>query len=65
MNLVLHLRSRCIDGQYAATQESKAAAKALLDAHMELRQGFRMCWCSRMWPGREPLVTEQTISSIP
>jgi hypothetical protein len=57
LNLILHLRA---DGL-----ADPAAARALLDAHKELRQGFHSVWVFADSAEHEPLVTEQTISDIP
>lgn len=62
LNLILHLSG---EDAADANARSKAAAKAFLDAHIELRQAFQSVWVFAEMAGREPLVTEQTISSIP
>ena len=65
LNLILHLAAN--DGSDAAvvTGWSKAAAQAVLDAHMELRQAFQQVVVFAGAEGHEPVVTEQTISNIP
>lgn len=65
LNLILHLRGDDASDPATVTNRSKAVAKAFLDAHMELRQAFRQVWVFAGSDGREPLVTEQTISEIP
>jgi hypothetical protein len=65
LNLILHLRTDDLTDPAAATARSKAAAQAMLDAHIELRQAFHGVWVFADSAGHEPLVTEQTISSIP
>jgi hypothetical protein len=65
LNLVLHVPADGVGGPAVGIDHSKAAAKAFLDAHMELRQAFAAVWIFAESEGREPLVTEQTISSIP
>lgn len=65
LNLILHLRADDLADPAAATARSKAAAQALLDAHIELRQAFHGVWVFADSAGHEPLVTEQTISTIP
>jgi hypothetical protein len=65
LNLILHLRADDLADPTAATARSKAAAQALLDAHIELRQAFHGVWVFADSAGHEPLVTEQTISNIP
>jgi hypothetical protein len=65
LNLILHLRADDLTDPAAATARSKAAAQAMLDAHIELRQAFHGVWVFAESAGHEPLVTEQTISNIP
>lgn len=65
LNLVLHLAGDSSMSTAEATAESKAAAQAFLDAHMELRQAFHNVLVFTDVAGRAPMVTEQTISSIP
>ena len=65
LNLILHLRSDDLADAAAAGARSKAAARAFLDAHIELRQAFQNVWVFADSAGHEPLVTEQTISDIP
>jgi hypothetical protein len=65
LNLILHLRADDLTDPAAATARSKAAAQAMLDAHIELRQAFHGVWVFADSAGHEPLVTEQIISSIP
>ena len=65
LNLILHVRADNLNDSAAAKARSNAAAKALLDAHKELRQGLHSVWVFADSAGHEPLVTEQTISDIP
>jgi hypothetical protein len=65
LNLILHIPVDGVGDAAAAVARSKAAAKALLDVHIELRQAFNGVWIFADSEGHEPLVTEQTISNIP
>jgi len=65
LNLILHIPVDGVSDPAVAIARSKAAAKAFLDAHMELRQAFSGLWIFADSEGHEPLVTEQTISNIP
>ncbi len=65
LNLVLHIEGEPSTDAAAGAAESKAAARSFLDAHIELRQAFSSVWIFLDIAGREPLVTEQTISNIP
>ena len=65
LNLVLHIPVDGVGDAAAAIARSKAAAKALLDAHIELRQAFSEVWIFADSEGHQPLITEQTIASIP
>jgi hypothetical protein len=65
LNLILHLNVDDLADAAAITLRSKAAAQAVLDAHMELRQAFQGVWVFADAAGHEPVVTEQTISNIP
>lgn len=65
LNLVLHLHADSLADPTAAKARSLAAAEALLDAHQELRQGFKSVWIFADASGHEPLLTQQTISDIP
>jgi hypothetical protein len=65
MNLILHLQAGDVNDPAILTARSKAAAQAVLDAHMELRQAFHEVWIFTGSQGHEPLVSEQTISTIP
>jgi hypothetical protein len=65
LNLILHVRVDDLTDAAAVTARSKAAAQALLDAHIELRQAFHGVWVFADSAGHEPVVTEQTISNIP
>ena len=65
LNLILHLQVQDVSDPVIITARSKAAAQAVLDAHMELRQAFHGVWVFAGLQGHEPLVTEETISNIP
>jgi hypothetical protein len=65
LNLVLHLNAEYLADPAAAKARSNAAAKALLDAHKELRQGFSSVWVFAGAAGHEQQLTAQTISEIP
>jgi hypothetical protein len=65
LNLILHVRADDLTDATAVTARSKAAAQAMLDAHIELRQAFHGVWVFADSAGHEPVVTEQTISNIP
>ncbi len=65
LNLILHIPVDGVSDSAVTIARSKAAAKAFLDAHMELRQAFSGVWVFADSEGHEPLVTEQTIANIP
>ncbi len=65
LNLIVHVEGDAATNSADAAAESKAAAQALLDEHIELRQAFHDVVVFMDVAGREPLVTEQTISNIP
>jgi len=65
LNLIIRLQATEGSDPTTVTSSSKAAAQAVLDAHMELRQAFHQVWVFAGADGREPFVTEQTISEIP
>ena len=75
LNLILHLIGDGLTSGAAAEERGKAAARAMIDAHMELRQAFYSVWVFTIPPGStetaagapgpQPLVTEQIVSSIP
>ncbi len=65
LNLILHIPADGVSDPAEVIARSKAAAQALLDAHIELRQAFSGVWIFAESEGHEPLVTEQTISNIP
>lgn len=65
LNLVLHVATDDVSDPTVVTARSKAAAQAVLDAHVELRQALQRVWVFAEAEGHEPLVTEQTISNIP
>jgi hypothetical protein len=64
LNLILHLRADFIADPQAAKARSLAAAKALLDAHTELRKDFKDVWVFVDSPGHEPAVTVQAIADM-
>jgi hypothetical protein len=65
LNLAVHVEGEGSADAATAMAQSKAAARAILDEHMELRQAFHDVVVFMDIPGREPLVTEETISDIP
>jgi hypothetical protein len=65
LNLILHLHADNLADPAVVKISSIAAAKALLDAHKELRPAFHSVWVFADSAGHEPLVTEQSISDIP
>jgi hypothetical protein len=65
LDLVLHIPADGARDAAATIARSKEAAKALLDAHIELRQAFSGVWIFADSEGHEPLITVQTITSIP
>ena len=58
MNLILHVEGNASNDSAAATAHSKAAAQAMLDAHIELRQAFHNVLVFTDVAGHAPLVTE-------
>lgn len=77
LDLMLHLRAEVAGDATGGTTGAKAAdpnaaklrnraaAKALLDAHKELRKGFDRVLVFADTPGQAPLVTDETIGEIP
>ncbi|MGC9198312.1 MAG: hypothetical protein ACP5E5_05160 [Acidobacteriaceae bacterium] len=75
LNLILYLIGEDLSNSAAAEEHSKAAARAMIDAHIELRQAFHSVWVFTVPPGSaaadgsetgaQPVVTEQLVSSIP
>jgi hypothetical protein len=65
LNLILHIAAGDGSDPAVVIARSKAGAQAVLDAHTELRQAFQQVWVFASAEGREPVVTEQTISNIP
>ncbi len=75
LNLILHLIGDGLTAGAAAEERGKEAARAMIDAHVELRQAFYSVWvftippgsagAAAAAPGSQPLVTEQIISSLP
>ena len=64
LNLILHLRADFIADPQAAKARSIAAAKALLDAHKELRKDFKDVWVFVDSPGHAPALTVQAIADL-
>jgi len=64
LNLMLHMK---VDGLTDATAKTfnTAAAKAMLDAHKELRQGFDGVWVISEQEGSRPFATELKMAEIP
>jgi hypothetical protein len=65
LNLVLHLKADSVADIEATKARNRAAAKTLLDAHRELRQGFNRVLVFADAPGQSPLVTDDTMQQIP
>jgi hypothetical protein len=65
LNLVLHVAMESMSDPTVTTARSREAAKAFLDAHMELRQAFSSVWIFAESEGHDPVVTEETIANIP
>jgi hypothetical protein len=65
LNLVLHVKADSVADVEATKARNRAAAKALLDAHKELRQGFGRVLVFADAPGQAPLVTDDTMQQIP
>lgn len=65
LNLMLHYKADSITDPTAARARNTAAAKALLDAHKELRQVFNSVWVFAESPNQPPFISDQPVSSIP
>jgi hypothetical protein len=65
LDLMLHLRADTSADANAAKARNRAAAKALLDAHKELRKGFDRVLVFAEADGQAPLVTDETMAEIP
>lgn len=65
LNLVLHLKADSVADVEATKARNRAAAKALLDAHKELRQGFGRILVLADASGQSPLVTDDAMQQIP
>ena len=65
LNLVLHLKADSVADVEATKARNRAAAKALLDAHKELRQGFGRVLVFADASGQSPLVTDDAMQQIP
>jgi hypothetical protein len=64
LNLMLHVGVESIGAAVAAKAFNAAAAKAILDAHKELRQGFDGVWVFAEAAGQPPFATELTMGEI-
>ena len=64
LNMVLHLTAESLADPAAAKARSVAAARALLDAHKEVRQDFKDVWVFVDSPGHEPLLTVTAIADM-
>jgi hypothetical protein len=65
LDLGLHLRAEPGQNAVAASARNRAAAKALLDAHKDLRQDFDRVLVFAEQAGQEPVVTEDSMQAIP
>jgi len=65
LNLMLHLRADSIADPVAAKARNDAAAKALVDAHPELKQAFDGVEVFAESTGQNPFATEQKMQEIP
>ena len=64
LNLMLHVEVDSMADATAAKVYNAAAAKALLDAHKELRQGFDGVWVFAEVKGQAPYATELKMGEI-
>jgi hypothetical protein len=64
LNLTLHVGMDSVSNAVAAKALSSAAAKALLDAHKDLRSGFDGLLVFAEAAGQAPVVTELKIGEI-
>jgi hypothetical protein len=65
LDLILHLKADSVSDVEATKARNRAAAKALLDAHKELRPAFNRVLVFADAPGQSPLVTDSTMPEIP
>ena len=70
LNLMLHVRLEAnadpgAPSPAAAKARNTAAAKALLDAHKQLRQAFENVWVFAESPGHDTFATETKMDEIP
>ena len=65
VDLVIHYRTEAAADPAAARARNNAAAKAVLDAHPELRNVFTGVSVLAEIPGQAPFATEQPVSEIP
>jgi hypothetical protein len=65
LDLVLHLKADSVAEVEPAKARNRAAVKALLDAHKELRQVFGRVLVFADAPGQSPLVTDDAMQQIP
>lgn len=63
--LMLHMSADWLADPVAAKARNVAAAKALLEAHKELRQGFDGVWVFAESEGHDPFATELKMAEIP
>jgi len=65
LNLLLRLKADSVSDVEATKTRNRAAAKALLDAHKELRPAFNRVLVFAEAAGQSPLVTDNTMQEIP
>jgi hypothetical protein len=63
--MMLHMSGDWVADPAAAKARNVAAAKALLEAHKELRRGFDGVWVFAESEGHEPVATELKMAEIP
>jgi hypothetical protein len=63
--IVLHLQAASLDDAAAAAARNQAAARALVDAHPELRPAFAGVVVVAEAAGNVPVVTEQAMAQVP
>jgi hypothetical protein len=64
LSLIVHYKADPLPDPAAARARNTAAAKALFDAHPELRQDFTGVSVFAESPGQQPFVTEQVIGEL-
>jgi hypothetical protein len=65
LDLMLHLRASGASDPAAEKARNKAAAKAFLDAHKDVRQSFNRVLIFSEAAGQAPVVTDVTMQEIP